>query len=291
MGSVSARSSQSLVPVLAPNPDVFLAILGALIPNGGAALALVEAHFDESYGGKDKGVLCLAGYLMTERMARRFSREWSSVLRQYDLPFFRMSACAHGNKPFDKLSLEDRIIVQTKMIELIKKRTIMGICVTVDLDEYKEFAKSAPVIPSPYTFLINVVIGGVIKWIEDNKFTGDIAYFFEAGHKSQSEAQRIMDAVFHDPALKSSLNYAAHAFVDKEKSPPTQSADLLAWQWFTDMRRKSEGRERRQDCYSLMKHSHQAVHVPAEKMLELVDKWSRKSGQLPSSSLASLILS
>lgn len=201
-----------------------------------------------------------------------------------------MSACAHGNKPFDKLSKEDRVAVQTKMIELIKRRTLMGICVTVDLDEYREFSVAAPVIPSAYTFLINVIIGGVIKWIEDNDFSGDIAYFFESGHKSQSEAQRIMDMVFHDPALRSSLNYAAHEFVDKEKAPPIQSADLLAWQWFTDMRRKAEGKNRRLDCQSLMEHSHQAVHVPAGKMLELVDKWSRKSGQVPSSSLASMIL-
>lgn len=269
---------------------MFSALLGALIPNGGAALALVEAYFDESYGGNNNGILCLAGYLMTEKKARSLCREWTSVLRQYDLPFFHMVACAHGNKPFDKMTLNDRIIVQTRMINIIKRYTSLGICVTVDMDEYRMHFGGEAILPSPYTFLINVVVGGVLKWVEDNNFSGDIAYFFEAGHASQSEAQSVMDMIFKDSALKSSSHYSAHAFVDKEKSPPAQAADLLAWQWFKDLKRKAEGKERRGDCKSLMNHSHQAVHVPAEKMLQLMDKWTRKSGQIPSSSLSSLIL-
>jgi hypothetical protein len=38
-------------------------------------MGLIEAHFDESAGSKARRTFCLAGYLLTDRMARRLTRE------------------------------------------------------------------------------------------------------------------------------------------------------------------------------------------------------------------------
>lgn len=60
----------------------------------------VEAYFDESGSHANSPVLCVAGYII-ERDARiKLDAEWATVLQHFNLPFFRMSACAHGTEPF-----------------------------------------------------------------------------------------------------------------------------------------------------------------------------------------------
>jgi hypothetical protein len=186
-----------------------------------------------------------------------------------------MSACAHGNYPFDKLTKPQRVAVQTKMIGLIKRRTIKGIVVTLDMNEFQKIMPdNSEVIGGAYSFCLNIVVGGVYYWAKDKGFTGRLAYFFEAGHNNQSEAQRILTRSFNDKNVKTNGNYAGHAFLKKEDSPPTQAADILARQWYTDLRRKIEGKKRRADCASLLEHDHDVRHVPAEFLLALVLKWN-----------------
>lgn len=261
--------------------SVFESLVGALLPAGGTAVALIEAHFDESIGEKGRNLLVVAGYLFNDRLARRLTRQWEAVLAPYGLPYFRMSACAHGNDPFDKVCLNDRIKIQTSLIKIVKQRSIKGMAVMVDLDEYDSFMPKHELIGSAYTFCAHVLIGGVAHWIEESGFAGDVAYFFESGHRSQSEADAIMKKIFADPELKSSQRYVAHAFVDKQRSPPTQAADILAWQAYTDQRRQFEGKPRRKDFVALLRPSIDwAVYITREKMTELSEKWGNGDDSL-----------
>lgn len=259
----------------APSPasDVAERLIGTLLPNGGRIVSLVEAHFDESIGEKGRNLLAVAGYLFTDRMARRLTREWAAVLRPHGIPYFRMSACAHRNKPFDGVSRDDCIAIETSMIEIVKRRAIQGFAVIVDLDEYEHFMPRHELIGSAYTFCAHVVIGGIAHWIERTGYKGEVAYMFEAGHRSQSEANKIMGKIFDDPRLRESQRYRTHAFVDKAKSPPTQAADMLAWHTYTDQRRQFERLPRRKDFAALLRPRDQAVHVTRERMSNLAEKW------------------
>jgi hypothetical protein len=235
----------------------------------------VEAYFDESYGkvGRRR-ILCVAGYLFTDRAARRLTREWQAVLREYHLPYFHTSECMHLTKTFKNISRADSISIQRRMIELIKRRTIKGMAVTVDLDEYDKLMPKMDIIGTAYTFCAHVIVGGVIHWLETTDIPGDVSYFFEAGHVSQPQAERIMEMIFHEPELKSATRYNTHGFVEKAACPPVQAADLLAWHWYTDIRHQIEGTERRRDCASLLLHKHDTVHIGGKKIMELSNKWT-----------------
>ena len=102
-------------------------------------VALARAYFDESIAYKGRRILCVAGYLAKAAQILPFERKWGRILKRKNLPYFRMSACAHGNPPFDRLTKEERIWVATQMISNIKRRTKIGIAVTIDLDEYDRF--------------------------------------------------------------------------------------------------------------------------------------------------------
>jgi hypothetical protein len=254
--------------------EVFASLVGTFLPFGGNLVALVEAHFDESIGTMPRRVLCVAGYIMTDRAARRLTREWCNVLNQYQLPYFRMSACAHGNYPFRNLSIEQRIAVEKRVIDIAKSRTIKWFAVVIDLDDFDQYMPKHELIGNPYTFCAHVIIGGIAHWVADSKYDGDIAYVFEAGHESEREAGQIMQKIFHYPGLKSAQRYASHAFVDKAKSPPTQAADLLSWHTYTDLRHRLEGRPRRKDFASLLRpRTDFGRQILKEEMIRIAADW------------------
>src|SRR5205823_657706 len=115
--------------------------------------------------------------------------------------------CAHGNAPLQALSKSERIKVQTSMIECIRRRTLLGLAVTVNIDEFARLIPKHPLIGSAYTFCTHVIIGGVQDWIKKNSYDGDVAYFFEAGHENEREANQIMERIFRHPELKQSTRY------------------------------------------------------------------------------------
>lgn len=181
-----------------------------------------------------------------------------------------MVDCAHGNGPFANLTKAERIEVQTKLIEAIKRHAIQGIAITVDPVEYASFHTRLPFEPKlyedAYAFCAQSIMTGVSVFIDGNPRIGSMAYFFEAGHKSAPQAHKIMQEMFSRPIIKHEFRYVEHAFVEKQKSPQVQAADLLAWQWYTDRRHQVEGRPRRKDCASLLQAHHNVVHIDSKEL-------------------------
>src|ERR1700754_5155029 len=153
------------------------------LPRGGICLALVEAYFDESIGqGRDKvsgrmiPILCVAGYLFHNDQAKALCDDWKAVLDGHGLPYFHMVDCAHGAGIFKGIPKNERASIAARMIGNIKRRTLVGIAVSVNLEHWNELAPDSPIIGSPYSFCISVAMAGVHKWIEVNKYEGDATY-------------------------------------------------------------------------------------------------------------------
>jgi hypothetical protein len=228
-------------------------LLDILLPTGGYAVQLVEAYFDESGSNDSSPVLCVAGYVIEKEACKRLDSDWGKVLDDFKLPFFRMSACAHGVRPFLSLTEDACINVEKEMIAIIKRSISCGLAVTVEPRQFSNIMPDSAAIGSAYSFCAHACLTGVQWWANENNYGGDIAYFFEAGHRSQSEANGIMNEIFTDKTLRAKHRYIAHSFVDKQKVKPVQAADLIAWQWYTDhVRRLKRSLRPRKDCYELM---------------------------------------
>ena len=200
------------------------------------AMALFEAYFDESGSHDGSSVLCLAGYLFDEVASLQLDGEWKTVLDDYSLPFFRMSACAHGTYPFESLSMQQRIDCETRLIHIIKRHMRLGVTVTVNEAEYSEWSAPEHIFGSAYTWCCYMCLVGIGNWIKRANFQGEMAYFFEAGHRNQSEANAVMAGISNTPGL----NYHSHSFIQKDVRP-LQAADLLAWQAATQRKRSDRG--------------------------------------------------
>jgi Protein of unknown function (DUF3800) len=254
-------------------------MLRLMLPSGGYAMIQAQAFFDESGSHEGSPILCVAGYIFLKNDAIKLGHEWRKVLRWKKLPYFHMVDCAHGNGSFANLTKDERIAVETKLIEIIKRFAVQGISVTVDPMEYASFPSKLPTKPglydNAYALCAQTIMTGIWGFIDTNPLVGKMVYFFEAGHKSRSQADEIMRAMFAVPKHKHNFRYAGHAFVEKQDSPQIQAADLLAWQWYTDRRHQRQGRPRRKDCASLLQLHHNAIHLGTKELDTIASEQTR----------------
>lgn len=211
------------------------------------------AYFDESGSHDDSPILCLAGFVINRESDDRLCEEWQKMLGDFGLPFFHMSDCAHGTRPFDVLSKDDRIKAATRAIALIRESISYGFAVTVNKREFAYIVPKSPHIGSAYSLCVHAILSSVRTWADTIGFQGTISYVFEQGHRSQREANGIMAKIFKSPKLRSEYRYAANSFEDKRAVASLQAADIIAWQWFTENKRRlNPVRAPRKDFEELM---------------------------------------
>ncbi len=185
-----------------------------------------------------------------------------------------MVDCAHGNEMFSPLTKKQRIRVATDVISIVKRRAAHGFAVSVDIAAFRKMMPSWGPATSPYAFCARCVIDEIGRWFYKTGFTGKSTYYFEAGHESRSEADRVVGEVLTNPLNKIygiDYGYVAHSFVLKREAPAVQAADILAWQWATDVKHQIAGRLRRKDFESLVEAPFRGVHFDEEKLRGYVE--------------------
>lgn len=254
-------------------------IARVLLPYGGHVLMLVETYFDESGTHEGAAALCVAGYIIERGQSERMADEWRAVLAKYNLPYFHMVDAAPGNGVFAGIPVKERALIVANMIGIIKRRTVQGLAVALDMKSFEARFGAASFFGNPYTLCVHQMMTGVAAWAEATSYNGKIAYFFEAGHASQTEANNILTIASKDSKISAEMHYGGHAFVPKEMAPQLQAADLLAWQWAKDIKSKIEGRARRKDFANLSEHPHAATYMDGKVFDALKDLWEshRKS--------------
>jgi hypothetical protein len=240
-------------------------------------MTLVEAYFDESATHKGSPLMSLAGYLFEQRQSEIMADEWRAYLHSKGLPFLHMADCAPGNPPFDGLKSNERALIVSRMIGLIKQRTVQGIGVVLDLADFTRRFGDTCFFGSAYTVCFHHVVRGVAMWAEKTNYQGEIAYFFESGHDSAKEANYLLNLGLRIPYMREQMRYAGHAFVEKKKSPQVQAADLLAWQLTKDAKNEREGRPRRKDFANLAEHHHNIGRIMGKDLAQLEPYWENQS--------------
>jgi hypothetical protein len=169
-----------------------------------------KAYFDESGCHDGSSVLAVGGYLIRSDRAARMERKWKAALSRYGVPYFHMVDCAHGNGVFQSLSKQQRVEIQTRVIDLIKKHAALGF---VTVANPRRFSEVAP-IPDIYTFCVNACLMGICAWFSD-KPDAKIEFIFESGHKNGRKADRHLMTHRRGSDPDISRVYHSHRFADK----------------------------------------------------------------------------
>lgn len=232
--------------------EYLLALLHVLVP-GNNAVAVIQAYFDESGTHDGSPAMCVAGYIYDGKRCADMDVKWRSVLSRYGLPYFHMVDCAHGAKPFDRLSSEERADVEKEIIGLITGHAICG-QYAVACEPIYDGIMHPLGMGSAYTFCCFMALEGVAQWCNRSGFNGSVAYFFESGHKYQAQSNSLMNGIAKSDKMRTKFRYGSHTFADKCNIRPLQSADVLAWHAITDIKRRLRGDEKwRRDFEELLK--------------------------------------
>jgi hypothetical protein len=278
MSRFPASAARLLEPAVAWQTCCGLAARGARV----ALVTSLKCYFDESGSDDGSPVLCVAGYLFEEEECKKLDLGWKTMLENYQLPYFRMSSCAHGNEPFDHLTKDEHIEAEKTAIKLINNHALLGLAIAINESDYNSWFPRQELTGDAYSFCCWQILAGIRTWIIRNQFRGEIAYFFEAGHKSQSTANAIMQRIFNNPLLRTNYCYAAHGFVDKRKVRPVQTADILAWQQATQVKRWLKNDQRmRLDFQALVAKPRHELFLATRKTLNGVAAYYRSLHGLP----------
>lgn len=245
-------------------------------------VAFSHVYIDESGTHDGSPVLTMSGYLFRSEQAKRFGRDWQKELDRLGLPCAHMTDCATGNGDYAGFTVEKRLESEIKLIEHIKRRSVFGFSVSLQPERYAEILAGETEAPSPYTFALMGCLSVVRRWVERTDYTGKIAYFFEAGHRHQKEANGYLnDVVTKNELAAERFAYVAHSFVDKRAAPPLQAADMLAWQTHHYHARWLKGHvEARKDFLALIRPGDVTLNYLDASLLQFRDAYLRGDTKL-----------
>jgi hypothetical protein len=222
--------------------------------------------------------------LFEREACKALDLEWKAVLDEFGLPFFHMVDCAHLTPPFDKLTREESIEVEKKMIAIIRSHMLFGAAITVDERDYNTWAARRE-LGTAYSYCCWQTIASINVWMDQNDLDGEVAYFFEAGHDSESETGTIMNMIAQEQESQQRFRYASHAFVKKKCVRPIQTPDIFAWLHANHFKRIRSGVSRpRKDYVALTNGRPYKAFIATRETVasELVTGHPRLAGFIPS---------
>jgi hypothetical protein len=196
-----------------------------------AVIETVEGYFDLSQRNT-KSVVVMAGYVSTVSNWVEFSEKWTRTIRKAGIPCFHMTDFVARVPPFDHLSESERGRLMRRLVRLINKYALASFDMAIHKPDFeKVFGKHRKAVPTPWTYLSLMVLGGVRKWSLMSGRTKPIPYIFDRGDRYSDEFKKGFDKV-----IAVSPNYANHMLIgdfvlaDRCKRIPLQAADVLAWE-------------------------------------------------------------
>lgn len=237
----------------------------------GSLVAFSHVYFDESGTHEGSRVVALGGYWFDVEQARKFSRDWAKELERFGLPAAHQTDCALGFGDYVEMSKSKRVEIQKSLILHIKRRSRFSICVLMNRSDYEEMFDGIAGAPSAYTFLLLTCVNKIRQEIEWRNYAGKVAYFFEAGHADQCEANKFMNFLASNSRKEvDAFRYAGHAFAQKENALPLQAADMLVWQTRHYFERQLDGHTvPRKDFVALTRKSDLITVIEPSHMLAL----------------------
>lgn len=216
---------------------------------------LLAAYFDESESqGASPNVMTVAGYLVKDEQAKRMSREIARGQALFGIEYFHQNECAQGRDQYAHLDKAGCIKAQDYLRTIIKRRTILGRGVSINIDQYLDIFGDGPNVPTPYAFACISVMISVRRWIEETAFDGKIAYFFESGFKDERNGRRFIDYLMQLEEARRAYRMVSFAHANKREIAPLQAADMLAWYTNQEFSRVKIGKtERRKDFAALLR--------------------------------------
>jgi len=215
-------------------------------------IAMFTAYFDDSGTDKNSDIAVAACYISAKRGWDEFVDAWDKVRWEEGfgtVPFHMAEFVAppeQGHEPWCHWDKTKKDRVFAKLAQVINENKRIGISVAVP----KEFWDRTPEHirahygKEHYTFAVRMCINRIVQWRLRSLIKHPVRYIFDwEMQKSQKreEISKILELITRqqnqEVANLLGLEPQGYGFEHKEQFKPLQSADILAWQMRSHMRK------------------------------------------------------
>ncbi|MHB8483398.1 MAG: DUF3800 domain-containing protein [Nitrospiria bacterium] len=216
-------------------------------------MAMITAYFDESGTHEGSPVTVVAGYVSTGEQWLKFDDEWKAILKDAEIPYFRMSLHQNRQDFYRNWDESKRNRILERLILTIRVRAQIPISASVAKSDYQEVFGESPEI-SPYTFCALQCLARIGEWAEKYNHDEPIAYVFESGAGYNREFDKLREVLSGNETRKKRYRFGSITFVEKIKATPLQASDILAYEIYKEnMNFIFPGKEIRKLRYSAIK--------------------------------------
>lgn len=211
----------------------------------------IAPYIDETGTHEGAPVMALAGYLATTEKWKAFGDEWEQIIRDLQpwqsrpCLYFHMTRFVGNHTPYGPLRDNPKVKQQfaKRIIDAIKKHRDFGFCVALPSGSYEAVTTEGwrKLFGSPYTFCAQLCLGFVGDWVRKNDRPEDpikpILYTFARGAEHENECEDFLCLVRDHPEEVQQYHYDDHTFLDAQKTPQLQAADVLACEANRELKR------------------------------------------------------
>ena len=250
-------------------------MIDTFAPERSDRVALMNAYFDESM---DDGIMIVAGVMLRKSKAEALDQKWKKMMgaQAPSAPYFHMVDVASAGGAFKPLGLEKCDVLARTAIRHVIEEVEVFTAISLRVEDF--YAQPSPLvdIQDPYTFACWFSLMGMNHYMDKHDPGGQIEFIFEAGANNQGASKAMMDGLFKNEVQRESYRYLSHGFYPKERFRLLQCADMLAWQWLQDRKRREDGRPRRKDFEEIKQVRNATIHADAEQIARIFDKMGKR---------------
>jgi hypothetical protein len=202
---------------------------------------MLQGYFDDSGSDEKKSPssFVLAGWILPAESWACFSDDWQRELAgDPKISYFKMSEAVSATGNFSVIQSEFRKYKIRKMLEIINKHPLHGICSFLKWQEWLDYARPLPppLNKEPYAPLFFLLIDNVLLYQKNlGMYPQEIQLDFDnqgkSGHFAIEWFNRLWDGVerwrFSDEHKK--IIEATPRMLNSKEHMPIQAADMLAW--------------------------------------------------------------
>jgi hypothetical protein len=212
---------------------------------------MFTAYFDDSGTDRNSDIAIAACYISTKRGWDDFVSAWDNARWEEGFECFHMSDFmappAQGKQPWCDWDNIKKTRVYNRLAKIISENTRIGIAVAIPKDDWDatpdwirgHFGKQH------YTFAVRMCMNAIARWRNKSTIRLPVRYTFdwEMEHtEKRQEIAKILDLITTKPGNQPVANLLGlepkgYSFEHKEEFKPLQSADILAWQMRSHMRK------------------------------------------------------
>lgn len=192
-------------------------------------LAVLKMYLDESGTHDNSPVVAVAGYFARPTVWREWIKDWNRTKKPVKV--YHSVDCNAREGEFKGWTRERRNEFVISLLPLIPKHELRGIAAAINLDDFREAAKSSAIakawLPTPYVPCFQWVMMAMITQVEEAGRRERVAFIHEANDYTDqaTKAFEWVQENFNERQTAMSLTFGG-----KSDYVPLQAADILAYE-------------------------------------------------------------